>query len=360
MKKLDNLEFIRKKDRSAVLESVRLLPEQINQAWEEVLALDLAWARFKKAENMVAAGMGGSALGAFIIDSLGFEVLNRPLEIVKGYHLPAYANDKTLMIASSYSGQTEETLSCFKEALARKCLMLAITTGGKLAKMAKKNKVSCYKFNPRFNPSGQPRLGLGYSITAQLAVLAKMSLIRFGHSQINQCLNFLNQERALYEPTNPTKNNLAKKIALAFKNKAVLVIGAEHLIGVSHAFKNMLNENGKTFAVRFSIPELNHHLLEGLTKPPLAKKVFKFLFLESNFYNQAVQKRMAATGEIIGKNGYQKLCLKLKGETRLTQVWETVFLGGFVSAYLALLYGLDPGPIPWVNYFKKKLKKQTA
>lgn len=357
MDTLDNPQTIQELDKSSVLESASLLPEQIEQTWEEVFKIDIPLTRLEKVKNIVVAGMGGSALGAAIIDSLSFEALDVPLEIIKGYHLPAYANENSLAIISSYSGNTEETISCCLEAMRRKCQIFAIATGGQLADLAKKSKLPAYIFKARYNPSGQPRMGLGYSIAAQLAILSRCKLIRLSEGQITETVNFLKEMRPRVTFDVPSSKNIAKKIATSLRNKAVVLVSSEHLIGATHAFKNMLNENSKTFAVRFSVPEMNHHLLEGLAHPMENKQLLKFLFLESEIYDPEIKKRMKISQDVVEKNGIFCFNLKINGRTRLTQVFETIYLGEFVSVYLSFLYKINPAPIPWVDYFKSRLKK---
>lgn len=358
MKSLDDLEKIKPLDHFSVLESVTLLPLQIKNTWEEVLALKLSLDSFKKIKNVVVIGMGGSALGARIIDSLSFEALKVPLEIVKGYHLPAYANQNTLVVVSSYSGNTEETLSGCREAMKRGCLIFAITTNGKLLKIVKEHQLPAYVFSEDYNPSKQPRLGLGYSIAAQLALLTKVGLVSLKTSQVIEAANYLEKLKNELRLIVPTKDNLAKKIAHEFERKVMIVVSSEHLIGAAHAFKNMINENSKTFALRFSLPEMNHHLLEGLSFPTDNKRFLKFFFLESDFYDPEIKKRYQVSQQVVKKNEIDFFSYKLKGRTRLVQVFEAIYLGGFVSTYLAFLNEVDPAPIPWVDYFKEALKKK--
>ncbi len=356
MSPLDNRKKINEIDKSSIFESVSLLPEQIQQAWNETIKINFP---FQKIKNIVVAGMGGSALGAGIIDSLNFEVLDLPMEIVKAYHLPAYVNSNTLTIISSYSGNTEETLSCFNEALERKSQVFIITSGGKLADLAKKKRVPAYIFSDRFNPSRQPRLGLGYSVAAQLAVLSKLKLINLKEAQITEAINYLMEIRSQISIKSPLDNNIAKQAAFSLKDKIIIVVSSEHLIGVAHAFKNMINENSKTFAVRFSIPEVNHHLLEGLLFPKENKKILKVIFIESEIYDEIIKRRFKITKNVVEKNKIPSHSLSINGRTRVAQTLETLFLGNFISYYLAILNEVDPALIPWVEYFKKTLKKMS-
>jgi len=329
------------------LKSIQMFPEQIKQAWKEVNQSKIP-SDFKKAKNIIIAGMGGSALGARIIDSLKFENLKIPLEVITGYQLPAYADQDSLVIISSYSGNTEEPLNCFHQAIEKKCRLWAITTGGQLAELVKKNKIPAYIFQPQFNPSQQPRLGIIYSVIGQMAFLAKAGLINLDEIAIKEAIAEL-KKTSIQEP--------AQSLAAKLQNKIVIIISAEHLNGTAHAFKNMLNENSKTFSVRFSLPELNHHLLEGLSYPQTNKKNLKFLTLESDFYDDQIKKRMAVTKKVIVKNDLTWEAIKIEGKNRLIEVLGTLQLAGFVSLYLAEIYKIDPLTIPWVDFFKKELKK---
>ena len=357
MKTLDNPEEIRKLDKSSVFDSIILFPDQMEQAWQEVSKIKIPLEKFKEVKNIIVTGMGGSALGARIIDSLNFEVLDVPMEIINGYHLPAYANQGTLAIISSYSGNTEETLSCLDEAIRQKCQLFAITNGGRLAELAKDKGIPAYIFKSRYNPSGQPRLGLGYSITAQLALLSRLKFLRLTEAQITEVIHYLNQIRDNLLIDSPTEKNEAKRVASDFKEKIIVVVSGEHLIGAAHTFKNMLNENSKTFAVRFSLPELNHHLLEGLAFPKENSEVVKVMFLESEVYDEEIKKRIKVTKEVLKENKIPYGSLLLKGRTRLIQAFETVYLGSLISYYLAILNKVDPATIPWVDFFKKELEK---
>lgn len=356
MAKLDNFKKIKVLDRSSVLEAASLFPDQINQTWEEVSRLEFL-SPPAEIKNIIVVGMGGSALGARIIDSLSFEVLKVPLEIVNGYHLPAYVGKNSLVLISSYSGNTEETLSGYQEARKKAGSVFLITTNGKLAKWAKKDHQPAYVFKAPFNPSGQPRLGVGYSVAAQLAVLSYYRLIRVEKSQISQVINDLEDLKEKLGLATPVKQNPAKKMAKCLQGKIIVLVSSEHLNGATHAFKNMLNENSKVFSTRFSLPEMNHHLLEGLAFPKENKKILKFLFIDSSIYDPEIKKRLKVTQEVVAKNRVDLEVLKIKSRTRLGQVLELVMFGEFTSAYLGFLNGLDPAPIPWVDFFKERLSK---
>ena len=356
MKVLDDFKKIRREDKNFVLASIEALPYQIKQTWEELEEIKIP-NNFKKVANIVVIGMGGSALGARMIDALAFEVLDVPLEIVNGYHLPAYADQQTLVVVSSYSGNTEETISSYLEAARRNCQVFVITSDGRLAELAAKNQNPAYIFQPKYNPSGQPRLGLGYSIVAQLGLLAKCGLVRLKDAQISEVFNYLQEKEEKFTPEIPTSQNEAKKLAFSLKGKVPVLISSEHLVGASHAFKNMLNETAKTFSMKFTLPEMNHHLLEGLMNPKENRENLKFLFLQSEFYDLEIEKRFQITQDVVRRNEIEIELWQAKGRTRLIQVFETIYFGAFVSFYLTIFYQVDPATIPWVEFFKEELKK---
>jgi glucose/mannose-6-phosphate isomerase len=148
---------------------------------------------------------------------------------------------------------------------------------------------------------------------------------------------------------------VAKRLATLLLNKLIILVASEHLVGAAHAFKNQLNENSKTFSALFDLPELNHHLLEALANPKGAKPFLQFLFLNSSLYSPDIGKRYPVAMEVVEKNNVAANSFECFSQSKLEQIFELLTLGEYVSFYLAMLYGLDPTPIVWVDYFKKKL-----
>lgn len=351
---LDNLAHISNLDKGNILGSIEQLPEQIQSAWETCSKLKLD--KYKDIQNVVVAGMGGSALGGRIVHALEFKNLRLPLEIVTNYHLPNYVGKNTLVILSSYSGSTEETLSSANDAINKNAKIVAISTGGKLLDIAQKENFPIYKIDPSFNPSGQPRMGLGYSISAILAILSNLKLINTSSKDIESSIENSQKFIKEYGARTPSTKNIAKLLAQKFSSKLPILISSEHLVGSTHAMKNQLNENSKTFSMHFEISELNHHLMEGLRYPAKAKEFIRFLFFESSNYFDRIQKRYPITQDVIRENGYDYEIYKLVSKNKLDEVFEILILGSFVSFYISIIHGIDPSPIPWVDYFKKKME----
>lgn len=353
---LDSQVDIEKFDTGKILASIRLLPDQMEQAWQDIKYLDLPKACFL-AKNVVIAGMGGSALGGRIVDSLLADRVRVPIEVFTQYDLPNYVNEKTLVLVNSYSGNTEEALSMANHAIEKKARVIGVTCGGKLAKLMKKESQASYIIEPKANPSGQPRMGLGYSIATILAYLSRCGFIHLTEDDFYELVITTRKFVKEYDSDIDTSKNLAKKISKKLHQKAIILIASGHLMGVVHAFKNQLNENSKTFSTLFDLPELNHHLLEGLKYPAKTREIFHFLLFDSIFYHKRVQKRLTLTADVIEKNGHQYSLFKPRSKKKLSQIFEVLTFGSVVSFYLAALYGINPSEIPWVDYFKKKLSE---
>lgn len=352
---IDSKKEIEKFDNGYILSSIRKIPDQIEQVWHEIGKSEIPQS-CNLAKNVVIAGMGGSALGGRIIDSLITERARCPIEIFNEYHLPAYVNQDTLVIISSYSGDTEETISDFYDALNKKAKVFGITSGGQLKNLFEENNIPAYIFNPRENPSNQPRFGLGYSVASILAVLSRCEFIFTLDEEIEKLIQSLKKYAEELDIEIPQEKNMAKLISEKIKNTLPVIVASEHLIGSAHTFKNILNETSKSMSVLFDIPELNHHLMEGLKFPAQARELLKFLFIESDLYSTRVRKRYPITQEVVEKNNIHSLTYKACLETKLMQAFEIMIWGSYVAFYLALRYEVDPKKIPWVDYFKEKMK----
>ena len=356
MVSLDNLEDIEEFDKGKILASIRMLPDQIEQAWEEIKNLPFEQ-KIQSCSNIVICGMGGSALGGRIVDSLLNDLVKVPIEVSTDYEIPFYVNSSSLVILTSYSGNTEETLESLRSSLKKKANIFVISTGGNISTNVKKNNLNSYIFNPRANPSGQPRMGLGYSIGSTLSVLSKYGFINVEDNEVYSLAIAMRKYIKDNDLDIDEKQNIAKSYSRKLLNKVPVIITSEHLKGVIHAFKNQLNENSKTFSINFDLPELNHHLLEGLKYPKRIREILHFLFIKSKHFNKRTLKRYKITQRVIQKNGFNYDEYNLRYPKKLEQIFEVLILSSFVSFYLAYLNGADPSEIPWVDYFKKKLSE---
>jgi len=367
---LDNLDIYRQHDPDGMLLHLHGLPQQCRQAWEK--ANEFAVPNiFKDINKVVICGMGGSAIGADLLRSLA-SGLNKPLIFVhRGYDLPAFVDVKTLVIASSYSGNTEETLSAFTQALNINCKKLAITTGGKLKTLAQERKIPVFTIDYL----SQPRAALGYSFIPLIALLGKLGFLedksaaptpslRAKRSNLTvQALPALVEETAqLLEgllgqiaENIPMSLNPAKQLASKLSGKLVVIYGAGILSPVAQRWKGQFNENSKTWAFYEAFSELNHNAVVGYEFPPeMAGRVYVIL-LRCPSLHPRILARYQITCEILEKAKVRHEIIDSQGESNLAQMMSSVFLGDWVSYYLAMLNGTDPTPVKTIDYLKERL-----
>ena len=356
MQPLDNLKQIKKLDPDEVLGSIGMLGEQINQVWQEFRRVKLPKG-YKQVDKVLVNGMGGSALGAHILRSVFFDQLKVPFGVINSYKLPASLDKKTLYIISSYSGNTEEPLSTLAEAKRRGAKIFGIAAGGKLGAWIKQGKLPGYVFPPSFNPSNQPRMGLGYSFAAQVSLLQKLGLIKISEQKKKSMPALAKKFGSKFGVACPLSQNPAKKLAVQLQNKIPVIAAAEFLAGNAHTFANQINENAKTFSSYFLISELNHHLLEGLSFPKTNHQNLFFVFFSSALYYPKNQARFKVTQQVLAKNKIKFSNYKLSASDQLDSALEMLIFGSYVSFYLAILNGVNPSKIPWVDYFKTQLER---
>lgn len=349
---LDNESLFKKYDTRGVLASVGGLPEQILQAWEEVGAMKLpSW----KITAVVISGMGGSGLGPHVLQTAFGSRVRVPIIVSNGYSLPGHVNTQTLVVSVSYSGNTEETLDAYKDGILRGAKSLVITTGGTLGERATQNRTPLYRVNPKHNPCGQPRMGLGYPLGAIAALFRRLRLSNFISGEITQAMEHARRVWKQVQFETPFKENPAKQLASRIVDVIPILIGTRFLGGAVHAGVNMLHENAKHFALFHRLPEMNHHLLEALSYPPKLGHIFHPIFFDSALFKPMVRQRMMITQDIFEKQGMETETIKLHGEDALSSSLELVMICAATSVYLAMLHRVDPAEIPWVDYFKKHL-----
>lgn len=355
---IDSREQIAELDKSNVLGSIEQMGSQVQQVWEIAKTLKFD-SSYREVTNVVVAGMGGSVLGTHVIQTVFKDELKVPVTIVPDYTLPEFVNEKTLVIASSYSGSTEETLSATQDAINKGAKVTGITSGGKLAELLKTHNLPVLVFEPTYNPSNQPRMGLGYSIFGQIALFAQAGLLNVTDGEYNAVLKVIADAHLLSGVDITDENNPAKLLAFEFSTHIPVITAAGHLEGNAHVFANQLNENAKTYSEYRVIPELNHHLMEGLKFPANLDGAILFFLVESDLYLKSNQVRATLTAEVLEQNKIEHRTMRLKSTTKLEQAFEMLVFGAYTSFYLAMLHGIDPAPIPWVDWFKDQLKKMA-
>ncbi len=339
-----------------VIKSVDYFPKQLLVSWQESQKITIPQ-DYQNINAVVVCGMGGSRFPALIIKELFKEEISVPFVVNDDYNLPGFVDKNTLVILSSYSGTTEEVVTCGQKALKKGAKLIGISAGGEVASFLKKLKSPAYVFNPTLNPSGQPRIGVGYAVGGQLGMLTKLGIIRTETKKITAAIKNLETILADLKLDVVKGNNPAKKLAFDLYQKYPYYIVSEFLTGVGNAVANQTNETAKSISSFRVIPELNHHLMEGLKFPDVLKTVAVFVFFYSPLYSSPIQKRFNITRDVVEQNKIKTIWYELKGKNKIEQALELLGLGGYLTMYLSTLYEQDPTIIPYVNYFKKKLKE---
>jgi glucose/mannose-6-phosphate isomerase len=344
-------------DKSNLLGSIEELDKQIEHAWADTRKITVKLDT--PIENVVVSGMGGSALGADVIKSVFKDQLKVPFEIVRDYTLPHYVGKNTLVLLSSYSGNTEETLACGEEARQKGAQVLAITAGGELAKLAQANHWPFYLIDPTHNPSGQPRMAIGYSIFGTIGLLEKAGVIQLDQEAIDQTTDIIRQQVRACAVEVTSELNPAKMLAYQLVDKQAVLIAPDFLAGATHAATNQSNENAKTLTTYHLIPEFNHHLLEALSFPDTLKSTHLFVLVHSKLAHPSNQVRIKLTEQNIATQNLETMSVNLEAGHKLAQCFELICLFSFISLYQAMMEEIDPSPIVHVEAFKQALKKEV-
>lgn len=336
-------------------DAIARLADQGDAALRDIARLSFPDA-LRHCDAVLFCGMGGSSLCADVALSVLAQSMRVPAGIWRDYGLPASVNRKTLVVCVSYSGNTEETLDAFREARRRGARVVAIAGGGALARIAKRTRTTMYQFDDtQFNPSHSPRMGLGLTTLACIALLQRLGYARVTQRDVRGAIAHLRAHLPRWSPDAPRAKNGARKLASVLAARIPLYIAAEHLVGNLRVLANQTNETAKTFAIAHALPELNHHLMEGLQFPKESRALHAILF-DSTLYHKRTQTRLRLTRDILKKNGIAVSLVRPEGRTPLEQALWTLGFGSALTLHLADAYHVDPTRVPWVDTFKSRLK----
>ncbi|MDO8886582.1 bifunctional phosphoglucose/phosphomannose isomerase [Candidatus Oleimmundimicrobium sp.] len=354
MIELDDIKAIKKIDKKNMLGALELFPEQCEEA-EKIARKTRLSVLFKKPRSIIILGMGGSGISGDIVKAILSEELDIPIFVNKDYKLPKFANKNSLFLAVSYSGNTEETLSAFEQAVSLGAFVISITSGGELAKKARNSNLPVMTI-----PGGlQPRAALGYLLIPIFVVLEKLGLIKSKVDEIKNTVDSLKQTRETLSPGNPLNKNLAKQLAERLVGKIPVVYGSCGITGVAALrWKCQFNENSKVPAFYNIFPELNHNETVGweLLKD-ITERFFLIIFKDDQDHPQ-VKKRIDITKSLIQEHFDSVFETWTKGESKLERIFSIIYLGDFVSTYLAVAEGIDPSPVERISLLKKELAKE--
>ncbi len=349
---LDDIGIFKKYDPENMLARIRELPWQCGQAWKSASSFDLP-GEYSKVDRVVILGMGGSAIGGDLASSLASSEAGIPIAVSRDYNLPAYVDARTLVIASSYSGNTEETLTSFQQALKTKAKLLVMTTGGKLKTVAEERKIPVFIIDYK----AQPRAALGFSFFPILCFLQKAGFLKDKSADVAETQRILDELSRSIDEKAPLSANPAKQLARRLYSRLPVIYGAGILAEVARRWKTQLNENAKAWAFYEVLPELNHNAVVGYQFPPELSKKILVVMLRSPSFNPRVQLRYRITGKLLDRASVEFEFVDSQGKSPLSQMMSLVFFGDYASYYLAILNRTDPSPVEVINYLKDRLAK---
>lgn len=347
---MTNLSDLKTLDKNHIFDAIDVQPDQLRLNFADSLGDKLSLELGLGIRNVVFAGMGGSAIAGTIAKCWLNERLLVPLEVVRGYEVPGYVNGSSLVIVSSASGNTEEALSCLKDARRKNAQLIAMSSGGLLEDAAE----SKVLLDIKLQHYSQPRLGVFADLKALACTVENLGLVSSldMRRELENAADFLDKQKVQWN-LDGSDDSVARKIAKQLHGKSSLIYSGPTLSAAAYKWKIDINENAKQVAHCNVFPELNHNEMQGWIFPE--QKHVNSVVLKSNLDNGRIQKRLLVTRQVLAKHGYDPIEVEVVGNTHIQQLLSTIMLGDYVSAYLGILNGIDPTPVELVEKFKKEL-----
>jgi glucose/mannose-6-phosphate isomerase len=352
MLNLDKVALFKKIDPKDMLGHIAGFPEQCRQAWKIASNTSIP-DEYRQARNIVVLGLGGSAIGGDLVRTLVAKECPLPLIVSRDYTIPAFVGPDSLVIASSYSGNTEETLITSAEALKAGARVVVIATGGELAQWAQQHKLPLVSFSYL----SQPRAAVGYSFSLVLGTLAQLGWVSDKSQDMDEAIAIIKSWQAEIRETVPTASNRAKQIAQWLWGCLPIVYGAGYLSEIARRWKGQFNENAKSWGFFEQMPELNHNAVVGYVSPSDLGDKVRVILLRSSLDHPRNQKRFEVTEDILKRRGISAQVVEARGQSALAQMLSVLHMGDYVSYYLAMLYENDPTPVDTITYLKEQLAK---
>jgi glucose/mannose-6-phosphate isomerase len=345
-KMLDDLKLIHERDGQDALGIAQKQWQQLSHDFAIVGKLPAG-----QIDNVVLSGMGGSALAALLFNS--WPGLNVPFEVSRNYSLPGFVGANTLVIASSYSGNTEETLQSLQQAASLGAKIFILAGGGKLIDIAKEKNYP-YILLP---PAGQPRFAALYGLNALVTLFTQLKLLPPSKlAELKGCVKFLKETTAKWAPGVATPENYAKQLAYEVMGNSPVIYSGPLLFPAAYKWKISFNENAKNIAWCNQYPEFNHNEFLGWVSHPI-EKPYKIIDLRTSFDHPQVAKRFIVSDKLLSGRRPAAISVNATGGTPLQHILWVVALGDFVSLYTAILNGINPTPVDLIEKFKKEISK---
>lgn len=328
------------------------LPEQFKQAIN--FDINLPERYQSKYSNILISGLGGSAIGGDILRTYALGAAQLPVLVNRDYDIPAFVNRNSLFLVVSYSGNTEETLSAYSQAMERGASIIAITGGGKLAQMAKEDGNAVIQV-----PGGLvPRAATAYLFVPLALVMEELGIMQGVKEELEETVQVLEELRKEINPEVGIAENQAKELAHKMKDRIPLIWGSSSRSEIAAMrWKTQINENSKCPAFYNILPELNHNEIVGFELPEEILKQVVVVILQDGNDNERIKKRMEISKQIIKDKIADVVEVKARGQSFLARIYSLIYIGDYASYYLALEYGLNPTPVKIIDYLKGELAK---
>jgi glucose/mannose-6-phosphate isomerase len=350
MNVLDDLAAYQRIDPDGMLARIHDLPRQCRAAWKEAQDLKLS-DDYRDIDKVVILGMGGSAIAGDFLGSLVAQESPVPVFSHRNYKLPLLVDDRTLLIASSYSGDTEEVLSSFEQGLATRAKKVVVTGGGKLLAIARAKDIPAFVFDY----PAKPRAALGYSFMPLLAIAQKVRIVADKGADVDEAASVMEGLAVRIDETVPLARNPAKQLAQKLHRRLPVIYGAGILTQVARRWKGQLNENSKMWCFYEELPEANHNALAGYDLPKEIAARALVVFLRAPSLHPRVLLRYDLTRMALEEAGVESATVDAEGKSRLAQMMSATLFGDWVSLYLAILNEVAPASNTAIDKLKERL-----
>ena len=362
-KVLDSLEVIKSVDRSGMLEIQAKHPDFYEEAGRiaedtpipTTIRIGLRTISYGTPEKVLVLGVGGSAIGGEVLREWLLEISDAPVIVHRDYGIPAFADENTMVFAVSYSGNTEETLSGFVQAIRRGCMVVAVSSGGALSRWCTRLRIPWVRV-----PEGiPPRSALPYLFTPLMAILARQGLGITWRTELRKVVEALKRLRSELSPEKPLEKNPAKAIAQRLFGRIPIAYAAHPYFCAAQRLKAQLNENAKVFAKAEAFPELNHNEIVGWEKPFKELSNAAVVVYRDGYEKPWIAARIEATLEQVAGIAADIIEIRPVGEEVLARMLSAIYLGDYASLYLAVLRSIDPYPVESIAKLKQRLAEKV-
>ena len=352
---LDDLDYFKQVDTLNMLGEIDNLPDQLASAYQ--LGLEHPLPDWKDIKQVVIAGMGGSAIGADLLATYCASLASIPVFVRRNYGLPLFARGAdTLVVCSSHSGNTEETLDAFEAARTAGCRVIVVSTGGELAKRSRENHIPAWTFEH----AGQPRAAVGFSFGLLLAMFQRLGFIPDQKEIMEDALASMKRSQQRIKADIPAVKNPAKRYAGQLMGRWVTVVASDLMTAVARRWKGQINEIAKAGANYEFLPEADHNTLAGTMHPDEVLNPHTMtLFLRASSDHPRNRLRSDLTRKVFMLEGMNTDFVDARGSTPLAQMWTMILFGDYMAYYLAMGYGVDPTPVETLVEFKLSMAESN-